>query len=74
MNLLLKFDSKGVRDEFVERLRTRHPEVLEFYVPAKTKPHALVENIDSTQADWVRDSARGLGRVFDDLQFEPFGE
>ena len=72
MNLLLKFEATNLRDEFVRRLRAQHPEVLNSYSASKSLPHAVVGDIDAIQADWVREAADGLGRVFDDITFEPF--
>ena len=46
MNLIVKFNGAHRRDTFVERLREQHPEMLSSYIPAKSGPHAVLENLD----------------------------
>jgi hypothetical protein len=72
MNLILKFDGEGGRTAFVARLREQQPALLSSLVPAKSVPHAVLHNVDASQELWVREAVRGLGRVFEDVQFETF--
>jgi hypothetical protein len=73
MNVILKFAGEDLRAQFEQRLREQQPELLRSYIPAKSLPHAVIENLDSTSAQVVRDTIGDLGTVFDDLQFETFG-
>jgi hypothetical protein len=73
MNLIVKFAGEDLRERFVERLRAGQPDILDLYIPAKTMPHAVLENLDDEQVRIVRESAKDLGKVFTDVQFDPFG-
>ena len=72
MNLLVKFAATDVREELIDRLRARRPDILSNYTPARTLPHAIFENLDAGQVNEVRECSKGLGEVFEDIQFEPF--
>jgi len=72
MNLILKFPDPSKRDEFVRQLTQERNDIVQLYKGSQNVPSAVVSSLSPEQATWVRQHVNGLGRAYEDVQFETF--
>lgn len=72
MNAIVKFTSGTARQRFLERARTRWPDLADRTYEAKRRPDAVIEQLSETDMSRLKELVTDLGgEVFEDVQFEP---
>jgi hypothetical protein len=72
MNVIVSFDSMESRETFVAKVRSVEPTLAQRSYLGRHRPDAVFESLSDAEASRIRELARGLGRVFEDVKFDTF--
>lgn len=73
-SLILRFRDEGSREEFLQKARSERGDITALLTISRVMPHVIAESPSVEQRDWIERNVGPWGRVFFDVEFEPFFE
>lgn len=70
--MFIQFDTVEAREEFLAEVSKLRPGLSARLREGAALPHVVAGGLSDDEAGWLRQQAKGRGRVFENVQFERF--